>query len=116
MQKEKKENSKEIDIVEALSEIHEVTPEHLANRMLDHEKPYTHTEIHNPISMTALDTLASYLKDLELNDIISEFSFWLRVNFIAYMRKRASEMVEIIKGLKEKEQEKPTLSEVMLGR
>jgi len=116
---EKKEKNrkkeKEVDIIEALSEVHEVTPEHIANRMLDKNEPYTHTEIHNPMSITALDVLIDYMKDLEISDILETYSFWLRVNFIPYMRKRASEMVEIIKGLKEKE-EKPTLQELMLGR
>jgi len=114
---QKKENKKEekVDIIEALSEVHEVTPEHLANRMLDKNEPYTHTEIHNPMGITALDVLRQYMDDLGIGDILETYTFWIRVNFIPYMRKRASEMVEIIKGLKEKE-EKPTLQEIMLGR
>jgi len=116
---EKKEEKKEArkekeDVIDALSEVNEVTPEHLANRMLDKNEPYTHTEIHNPMSVTTLDILADYMEDLEISDILRDYGFWLRVNFIPYMRKRAGEMVQIIQGLKEKE--KPTLQDVMLGR
>ena len=111
---EKKEKKEVEDVIDALSEVNEVTPEHLANRMLDKNEPYTHTEIHNPMSVTTLDILADYMEDLQISDILRDYGFWLRVNFIPYMRKRATEMVQIIQGLKEKE--KPTLQDVMLGR
>lgn len=104
-----------IDLFDALTQVQELTPEMIANKMLDHKECYTHTEIHNPIAITILDISKDFFKDLGISDIIDALRIWLRVNYVAYNRQRAKEMVDIIRGLKETE--KPlSWQEALLGK
>lgn len=104
------------DIIRSLESLEEISPEKILSELLSHKKVEFHTEITNPVSLTALEVLAEWLKEFKLTSkLLKEWVKKFKVNMVAYERKRALEIVEAYKAGKEKQEEK-TLKELLLGK
>lgn len=93
-----------------------VTENELEQQLYNRKKLAFHTEVANPLAFTALDLLEDWLKPLKLHREHHFVRLWLRVNYVAYKRKRADETVKVAVAEREKKNEVKTLSGVMLGK
>lgn len=100
---------------EELTTYEEVTPEQILAELMSKKKKPFHTEIHNPFSISTLDILAEYYKDLGIKPLLKAFLSWYRTNMIAFNRKRAEELVRAYQYAKIREEERK-LEEKLLGK
>lgn len=71
------------------------------------------TEIKNPVAISALDTLAR----LTSNKTLEFFLYRYRLNYVAYQRKRALEIIDVAKAdLVRQQEQRNTFLDKMLGR
>jgi hypothetical protein len=104
------------EILKDLERTEEVTPDVILNELLNKTKKKFHTEIHNPLSISTLDTLTKMLADYKCDDILRIWLSWFRTNMVAYRRKRAEEIVRGVQALRTVEEETSDLKKKLLGR
>jgi len=104
------------DILKSMESLEEISPEKILSELLSHKKVEFHTEIPNPISLTALEILAEWLSDFKKTSKIVKGAVKIfKINMVAFRRKRALEIVDAYKSGKEAKEEK-TLKELLLGK
>ena len=92
----------------------ETTAEQILAELMKKDKKRFHTEIHNPFTISTLDILAGYLKDIGCDGILKNFLGHFRTNMVAYKRQRANEIVEAFK-FKKAFEERKKIEQAMLG-
>jgi len=103
------------ELIKAFEEMEDVSAEQILSQLLKKKKVEFHTEIKNPLSMTALEVLADYIDIGIVQKILKKWVKKFKTNMVAYDRKRATEIVEAYKSRKEAEQER-TLKNLLLGK
>lgn len=77
-----------------------------------------HTEIQHPPAMTGLDVYANYLNKHQMKGagaVLDDYRGGLRVNFVAYKRKRAEETVKVAQAQAEAEKARKDNLQFMTG-
>jgi hypothetical protein len=105
------------EILKDLQTAEEISADVILNELLNKAKKKFHTEIHNPLSISTLDTLTKMLADYKCDDILKIWLSWFRTNMVAYRRKRAEEIVRGVQALRGGEEETTSsLKRLLLGR
>lgn len=103
------------EIIKAFEGMEDISPEQILNQLLKKKKVEFHTEIRNPLSMTALEVLAEHIGIKVTEKILKKWIKKFKTNMVAYDRKRATEIIEAYKSRKESEEEK-SLKNLLLGK
>ena len=103
------------EIIKMFEGVEDISPEQILSQLLKKKKVEFHTEINNPLNMTALEVLADYVEIKIVKKILKKWIKKFKTNMVAYDRKRATEIVEAYKSRKESEEEK-SLKNLLLGK
>ena len=94
----------------------EITPEQILNSLLNKEDIEVKTEIPNPLNLSRLKVLETYLRNRKMKvsaELINDFIYFFLVYMVSYRRKGREEVVRVLsKRLEEKEEE---IKERLLG-
>ncbi|MGP3705248.1 MAG: hypothetical protein ACKD6O_08170 [Candidatus Bathyarchaeota archaeon] len=104
------------EILKEFGKFEEVTPEQILNALLRKSKVELHTELHNPLAVTLIEIYSGLIKKYSVSsaEIVKDFVKRFRVNMVAYDRKRAKEVVDAYKSVREFEENRG-LRETLLG-
>jgi hypothetical protein len=94
------------------------TWEEALHKLLGEKDIALHTEITHPDAMSALDIAAEHWGQTispGVGRLLKNRQHWDRKNMAAWKRKRASEVIDGIKGQVENEKKKKDLEEIMSG-
>jgi hypothetical protein len=84
----------------------EVTNAHIMNRMWEEETKKFHTEINEPHGMSTFEDVVEIVREEFGNEVVAIVDDWInyfKTNMVANKRKRALEMVEMMKAEAAKE-------------
>lgn len=79
----------------------EVTNAHIMNRMWEEETKKFHTEINAPHGMSTFESVVEVMREEFGNEVTGMVDDWInffKTNMVAFKRKRAIEMVEMMKA------------------